>query len=53
VPFGTDPSICEFFVDDTCTQPGYWSAISDFIASLGDVRNELELETPAMPTNTS
>ena len=24
------------FVDDTCTQPGYWSAISDFIASLGD-----------------
>jgi len=41
------------FVDDTCTQPGYWSAIADFIASLGDVRKDSELMSPATPTNTS
>ncbi|KJA22504.1 hypothetical protein HYPSUDRAFT_40881 [Hypholoma sublateritium FD-334 SS-4] len=36
--------------NDTCTQPGYWSAVSDFIASLGSVsqkEKEKEKETPA------
>ena len=40
--------------DDTCTQPGYWSAVSDFITSLGSVsQKEKEKETPAGLTRSS
>ncbi|KIM43444.1 hypothetical protein M413DRAFT_443384 [Hebeloma cylindrosporum] len=34
--------------NDTCTQPGYWSAISDFIASLGEARQESAHVTPML-----
>ena len=34
--------------DDTCTQAGYWSAVADFIKSLGSASDkEKEKEKPA------
>jgi len=32
------------FSDDTCTQAGYWTRVSEFVASLDKLQNEKDVE---------